>query len=264
MASENGWPIWYELMTPDVAKVAPFYRAIFGWDLPPQGMTTPNGTEYRMMLRGDGGNIGGVLTLSPNMQQMGMEPGWFTYFYVDDADKAAAKVTELGGQVHMGPMEMAAGKIAMVSDAFGAVFYLMKATPPADRPDAQSDVFTPGKAGCCAWNELGTSDGPGAVAFYNALFGWKSDDFMPMGPAGEYRFIELAGTQIGAISPALAEGSKPGWLPYFRAANINGAKTAALANGGKLIMDAHEVPGDDMIIIVSDPSGAQLGIAAAK
>ncbi len=150
------------------------------------------------------------------------------------------------------------------ADPFGASFYLIKPTPPAGQPEAQSDVFTPGVPGRNAWNELGTSDGPGAVSFYKDLFGWKSDDFMSMGPAGEYRFIELGGTQIGAISPALAEGSKPGWLPYFRANNIDAAKEAVRANGGEIVMDAHEVPGDDMIIIIRDPAGAQLGIAASK
>lgn len=265
MANANGWPVWYELMTPDPAGSAPFYQAVFGWTIPSEGMVMPNGSEYRMIVRGDGGNIGGALTLSQGMQDMGMAPAWFTYFYAPDIDAAAAKVTELGGAVHMGPMDMgSAGRIAMATDPFGAAFYLIKPTPPADQPDAQSDVFTPGVVGRSAWNELGTSDGPGAVDFYRELFGWKSDDFMSMGPAGEYRFVELDGTQIGAISPMLAEGSKPGWLPYFRAQNIDAAKAAALANGGKLIMDAHEVPGDDMIIIVSDPSGAQLGIAAAK
>ena len=265
MAGTNGWPVWYELMTPDPAGSIPFYRAALGWEIAAEGNMMPNGSEYRMIGRADGGNAGGVLTLTAGMAEMGMAPGWFTYFYAEDVDTTATKLAALRGAVHMEPMDMGgAGRIAMVSDPFGAVFYLIKPTPPAGQPDAQSDVFAPGITGRNAWNELGTSDGPGALAFYKELFGWKSDDFMSMGPAGEYRFVEIDGTQIGAISPMLAEGSKPGWLPYFRAQNIDAAKAAVLATGGKLIMDAHEVPGDDMIIIVSDPSGAQLGIAAAK
>lgn len=265
MGSANGWPVWYELMSPDPAGSIPFYRAVFGWEIAPQGATMPTGSEYRMIVRSDGGNIGGALTLTPGMREMGMAPAWFTYFHAGDIDAAAAKVKELGGAVHMGPMDMGgAGRIAMANDPYGAMFYLIKPTPPAGQPDAQSDVFTPGVAGRNAWNELGTTDGPGAVEFYKALFGWKSDDFMSMGPAGEYRFIEIDGTQVGAISPMLAEGSKPGWLPYFRAEDIHAAKDAVLANGGTIIMDLQEVPGDDIIVIVSDPAGAQLGIAARK
>jgi predicted enzyme related to lactoylglutathione lyase len=252
-------------MTPDPAGSITFYRAVLGWEIAPEGTTMPNGSEYRMIGRSDGGNAGGVLTLTDGMAQMGMTSGWFTYFYADDVDAAAAKVTGLGGTVHMGPMDMGgAGRIAMATDPFGDAFYLIKPTPPADQPEAQSDVFAPGVLGRNAWNELGTSDGPGAVAFYKELFGWKSDDFMSMGPAGEYRFVEVDGTQIGAISPMLAEGTSSGWLPYFRAENIDAAKEAVRANGGEIVMDAHEVPGDDMIIIIRDPAGAQLGIAASK
>lgn len=261
MAGTNGWPVWCELMTPDPAGVTQFYRAVLGWEIDPQGSAMPNGSEYRMIRRADGGNAGGLLTLSDDMQQMGMAPGWFAYFYADDVDALTVRLKELGGVVHMGPMDLGgAGRLAMVSDPFGAVFYLIRPTPPEGQPDAQSDVFTPGVAGRSAWNELGTSDGPGADAFYKALLGWSSDNSMPMGEHGEYRFVELGGTQIGAISPMLAPGTSAGWLPYFRAENITAAKEAAEANGGTILAGIHEVPGGDSIFIVRDPSGAQLGI----
>jgi predicted enzyme related to lactoylglutathione lyase len=40
----TGMPIWYELMTPDPAGVAAFYRAVGGWDIPAQGNAMPNGS----------------------------------------------------------------------------------------------------------------------------------------------------------------------------------------------------------------------------
>jgi len=261
MAGTNGWPVWYEMMTPDPAGVTPFYRAVLGWEIAAQGNAMTNGSEYRMIARADGGTAGGVLTLTPGMQQMGMAPAWFVYFYAADVDALAAKVAELGGTVHMGPMDMdGAGRVVMAADPFGAVFYLIKPTPPEGQPDAQSDVFMEGTVGHCAWNELGTSDGPGADAFYKGLFGWNSDDVMPMGKDGDYRFVALGGTQIGAISPMLAPGTSAGWLPYFRVADINAARDAALANGGTIPMDLHEVPGGDSIFIALDPAGAQVGI----
>jgi uncharacterized protein len=60
-----GQPIWYELMTPDPGAVSQFYRAALGWEIPAEGGATATGREYRMIGRGDGGNAGGVLTLSP-------------------------------------------------------------------------------------------------------------------------------------------------------------------------------------------------------
>ncbi len=63
----SGGPIWYELMTPDPAAAIPFYRAVGGWEIQPRAMMMPNGTEYRMIVRPDGGNLGGVLKLTERM-----------------------------------------------------------------------------------------------------------------------------------------------------------------------------------------------------
>src|SRR5688572_9798567 len=85
-----GRPIWYELMTPDPAAVAPFYRATLDWEIPPAGDGMPNGSEYRLIGRADGGTAGGVLTLTANMQAHDAKAGWTPYFHVDDVDAAAA------------------------------------------------------------------------------------------------------------------------------------------------------------------------------
>ncbi len=76
----------------------------------------------------------------------------------------------------------------MVADPQGAPFYVMKPNPPADNPDAESDVFSPDKAGRCGWNELQTSDTDAARRFYGDQFGWGSDEYMDMGEMGDYRF----------------------------------------------------------------------------
>ena len=51
----SGTPIWYELMTPDPAAVAPFYRAVLGWEIPAEGHDMPNGSQYREVARAGGG-----------------------------------------------------------------------------------------------------------------------------------------------------------------------------------------------------------------
>ena len=261
----QGQPIWYELMTPDPGGVAPFYRATLGWDIPAEGMPNPNGSEYRMIGRADGNHAGGVLTLSSTMTEGGAKPGWLPYFYVNDVDAAAAKVWELGGQVHMAPSTIdGVGRIAMVADGQGAPFYLMKPTPPAGQPDAKSDVFQPKSPGHCVWNELETTDEPAATAFYTALFGWNAERTMPMGDKGDYRFVEVDGEQIGAINPWMADYMTVGWLPYFGVADIEAAKAAAESSGGTVTHDIHEVPSGDFIFTATDPAGAPLGFAGPK
>jgi len=258
-----GRPIWYELMAPDPAAVAPFYQAILGWDIQP-GMAAASGGPYAMIGRADGGFAGGVLTLSPEMQQNGARPGWLPYFHVDGVGASAEKAKSLGGHLWMGPMDIGVGIVAMLGDPQGAAFYLMDPAPPPDQPDAQSDVFKSKAPGHCWWNELETTDEPGATAFYTGLLGWSAENTMPMGEHGNYRFIETGGEQIGAINPWMADYMTVGWLPYFGVADIDAAKAAAETNGGTVTHDVHQVPGGDFIFTATDPAGAPVGFVGPK
>lgn len=260
-----GLPIWYELMVPDPAAVTPFYRDILGWQIEPVGGTMPNGSQYRMIGRADGGHAGGVLTLTANMLENGAAPGWFTYFHVSDVEETAALAQAKGAQLWMPPQKMeGVGTIAMLADPFGASFYVMDPVPPEGAPDQQSDVFDSERSGHCRWNELSTADEPAAREFYSALFDWQSDDAMEMPDGGTYRFIAMDGTAIGAIS-SMASPSRPGgWLPYFGVSDIEAAGAAVESGGGTLVTGPHEVPGGDHILIIRDPAGAILGLVGPK
>jgi hypothetical protein len=54
----------------------------------------------------------------------GAPPFWLAYFGVKDLDAALAKVSELGGATHAGPIDIQVAKIAIVADPQGAVFAL--------------------------------------------------------------------------------------------------------------------------------------------
>lgn len=260
-----GMPIWYELMAPDPAAVAPFYRATLGWEIPAEGHDMPNGSQYREVRRADGGHAGGVLTLTPGMAEGGAKAGWMTYFHVEDVDAAVSKAQEMGASLHMAPMTMeGVGRMAMLADPQGAPFYVMDPVPPPDRPDAQSDVFEPRSPGHCWWNELETTDGPAATEFYKALLGWSADHAMSMGAQGDYRFLENGGTGIGAINPWKPEGMAVCWLPYFGVADVEAAKAAAESSGGRMTHDIHQVPGGDFIFTATDPAGAHVGFVGPK
>jgi len=261
----TGMPIWYELMTPDPEAVRDFYRAVGGWQIGQSGSPAASGpNDYRMIQRSDGGNLGGVLAMSQDMLDHGAKPGWLIYFHVTDVPAACATLERNGGKTWMGPRDIGAGTIAMVADPQGAPFYVMDPRPPAEQPDAKSDVFDEAKAGHCRWNELATSDAPGALEFYIDLLGWKSPDKMPMGPRGDYHFIRAEDRRIGAISPFLGEGEQPAWLVYLGVEDIDRAHAAAKANGGGNVGDPHEVPGGDWIFTANDPAGARLAFVGPK
>ena len=260
-----GKPIWYELMAPDPGAVAPFYRAVMGWEIPAAGHAMPNGAEYREIKRADGGFAGGVLTITPGMQAGGARPGWMTYFHVEDVDDAAARAEAMGASVHMPPTTMdGVGRMAMLADPHGAPFYVMDPTPPPDQPDAESDVFKAMTPGHAWWNELQTPDEPAATTFYTTLFGWSAENSMPIGDKGEYRFVEVDGAAIGAINPWMPDYMGVGWLPYFGVADIEAAKAAAESNSGTVTHDIHEVPGGDFIFTAKDPAGANVGFVGPK
>ena len=255
-----GRPIWYELMTTDARKVAPFYRGVLGWSIPDEATKMPNDSEYRMIGRSDGGNAGGVLTLTKDMRNAGARPGWLPYFHVDDVDAAAAKAMKLDAPTLMPPQNIpGAGRIAMLADPAGAPFYVMKPTPPPDKPNAESDVFDAKKAGHCRWNELATTDARGAKSFYEKLLGWTIEEKMSMGSAGDYLFVDCANERIGAITPTLKPAKQPCWLLYFGVDDIGRAHAAAKTNGGKVDDEPREIPGGDRIFVATDPAGALVG-----
>ncbi len=108
---------WNELASPDFDGSQAFYGGLFGWTLEPTDM----GGEmpYLVIENGERSN-GGVAPLQPP----GVPPHWLTYLATDDLDAALAKVGELGGTLHAGPIEISIARIAIVTDPQGAAFAL--------------------------------------------------------------------------------------------------------------------------------------------
>lgn len=262
----NGNPqgdfIWYELMATDADAAGRFYSAVVpGWTF---GEPVPGDVDYRGIGRSDGGNAGGVLQLDDSMRTHGARPVWLGYIHVGDVDESAASIERAGGKVLMPAFDVPnVGRIAMVTDPQGAAFYVMTPIPPVDKPEAKSDVFSPTEQQRVGWNELNTSDPEAARRFYGEQFGWTSDDFMPMGEMGEYRFWKQNGVQIGAVCGLMGQ-SQPKWRYYFRVPSIGRAKEAVERGGGTVINGPHEVPGGDHIIIGVDPQGAEFALVGGK
>lgn len=258
MADPAGSFIWYELMTDDVESAARFYEKVMGWKVSGGVTQSASGTDYRMIGRDDGGHAGGILQLSADMAAGGAQPTWLGYLYSPDVDAAAAAIKADGGAVHMGPVDIAVGRIALVSDPTGAPFYIMNPIPPADKKDATSDVYDRKAVQRVSWNELSTSDLDRAKAFYAKHFGFKCEREMDMGKRGPYCFIAHAGQEIGAMMRRPEAGSSS-WNFAFRTKGTIGAVRRAVEdNGGKIIVPPHEVPGGDYIVICDDPQGVRV------
>jgi len=80
MSDSHGSFIWYELLSADPLCAKQFYDAVVGWDIESQ----PSGDlDCRMIRRSDGGNAGGVMRLTDEMQHHGARPMWLGYVSVD-------------------------------------------------------------------------------------------------------------------------------------------------------------------------------------
>ncbi|WP_374405989.1 VOC family protein [Pelagerythrobacter sp.] len=263
MSEDRGAFIWYQLMTPDAAGAREFYRAVVGWAIDERGESLPGGGEYRMIRRADGGTQGGVLTLAGPMASN--PAGWLGYIHTPDVDAAAARIIDAGGAVHVPAADMpGVGRMAMVADPQGAVFYLMTPTPPPGDPDAKSDVFDYEKPQRVRWNELQTTDVEAAVALYGELFGWEQRDRMPMGEMGDYLFIHHREGMIGAIMPRMPDVPQSAWTFYFGADDIDRAAQAVTDGGGRLLGEINEIPGGEFAVHCADPAGATFGLVGPR
>ena len=263
MANSGGF-IWYELMTTDPDGAAAFYGPLTGWTIAAHSDPQAGGMDYRMIVRSDGGNAGGVLGLTQAMRGGGARPCWLGYIHVPDVDGAVAAITADGGKVMMPATDLRVGRIAMVTDPQGAPFYLMAPTPPAGQENAVSDVFSVDQPQHVRWNELSTTDDNAAVAFYGKHFGWSQEGDMDMGEMGKYRFIQHDGVGIGAIMPKMPEMPVSLWSYYIGVDDIDRAVAAIEAGGGKLLFGPMEIPGGEFALNGLDPQGAAFGLVGPR
>jgi predicted enzyme related to lactoylglutathione lyase len=254
MAAAPSHFIWYELCTSNPHKAAEFYGAVVGWTLQDSGQ---EGMDYKMWLA-DGEAVGGLLEITPDMALGGMEDGWLGYVDVADLDASVSDIVAAGGHSHMAQTVPDVGRMSMVSDPQGALFYVM--TP---ENTGTSTAFAARRHGHGGWNELHTTDAPAAATFYRDLLGWIPDVSHDMGEMGSYLTFNAGGEAIAGMfnSPGFP---KPRWLYYFNVGDIDDAKARVEAAGGKVNAGPMPVPTGQWMINASDPQGAVFGLLGSK
>jgi len=116
LVNAPGALVWNELASPDLDASSAFYGSLFGWETAP----FEGGAAPYLSIKNGGASNGGMRGLDSS----GMPPHWLVYFGVQDIDEGLAKVKELGGTVHAGPIHIQMAKIAIVQDPQGAMFAL--------------------------------------------------------------------------------------------------------------------------------------------
>ena len=144
IVNEHGALNFNNLNTRDVEAARGFYGAVFGWDT----FSLPGGQAWALPGYGDY-----LEQLTPGIRKMSADfgvPGfenvvaainpiagsdsstpahWGVTFGVDDADTAARKATELGGQVVVAPMDAPYSRLTVLRDPQGATFTASQFVP---------------------------------------------------------------------------------------------------------------------------------------
>lgn len=122
IVNEPGGIAWEDARLSDVEAGRAFYTAVFGWsygEIPGMDLA-----EYGTF--GSGGNpLGGLGGMMGAPE--GTPSHWMVYFGTADADAAVTTLERLGGRVLQPAMDTPYGRMAFVTDPFGAPFALHQA-----------------------------------------------------------------------------------------------------------------------------------------
>ena len=111
-------------MAVEAAPAFEFYREVFGWSRSDAHDMGPMGV-YQLFTVG-AGDIGGMMTKPASLPS----PHWNYYFQVDGAQAGADRITDAGGKVVHGPMQVPGGAwIVQGVDPQEATFALVSPTP---------------------------------------------------------------------------------------------------------------------------------------
>jgi hypothetical protein len=113
---------WNELGTRDTAAAKAFYGAVFGWGVEDHDMGEMGTySEWQQ----DGNSIGGMMDVSGRLPDE-IPAHWLVYFAVENTDATLETAKSSGGSVSFGPIDIPAGRFAIVIDPHGAAFAVIQ------------------------------------------------------------------------------------------------------------------------------------------
>jgi predicted enzyme related to lactoylglutathione lyase len=238
---EPGTPSWVDLTTPDLEGALAFYGSLFGWEFEDAGEEA--GHYHQVLKRGK--RIAGVGPNQPGSPPMAF---WTTYFSGTDVDAHAAAITEAGGQVMFGPLEvMDQGRMLVGQDPTGAMFGIWE-------PAAHYGAQIVNENGTLTWNELIGNDLDAATRFYGAVFGHAFQELPDAPPEVAYRTIQVGDRAVGGIS-GMGGDARPAWRTYFQLDDVDAGFDRVRELGGELLGEPSDSP-YGRYAAVRDPQGA--------
>ena len=249
--------VHFEIAGPDGPALQQYYRDLFGWRIEQQGEEMG---YYGVVWANEGGIGGGIF---PTPEDMPARNFVTVYVQVDDLQAALDKISEMGGNATMPPMEIApeVGSVAMFTDPAGNSIGLY-ALP----TEWNGEMPPKGDAPPVVHFEVGGSDGAALESFYTDMFGWKVNP-VTMPDGGIYRLVQAEGDGYGIGGGIFQhmEGMPPN-APGVAVAvdDLQAYLDKAVELGGTALMQPSEIPGGfGSLAIFNDIAGNRISLFGA-
>ena len=110
--------------------------------------------------------------------------------------------------------------------------------------------------------ELMSTDVGKAKSFYGKLFNWQLED-ISMGDS-TYTMIKVGEGTGGGLLKHPMSGATSTWVAYVLVDDLKAATSKAKSLGATVTKDLTEVPGFGSFSLITDPTGAMLGLWEPK
>ncbi len=111
-------------------------------------------------------------------------------------------------------------------------------------------------AGIPGWIDLASPDLAATRRFYAELFGWQPQ----ASPSGEYTTFTKDGQAVAGAGSLMSADQPVAWTTYVIVADADETATKAQGAGGQLVAPPVDIRDLGRMAIISDPTGAVLGV----
>ena len=216
----------------------------------------PDGPVYSNMKKGDY-FVGAIYPHPDEIMALGMSAIWSLTFSVDDIEASRARVSELGGTVNLGSIDIfELGRMSSVADSNGAPISLWEAVQ-----HIGADVMF--EHGAFTWGQLITRNRSGSTSFHAQLLGMEIDS----GPVPDIWYndvlISYDEPMVGMMDmPAeVAAQSTPNHRAvYFYVDDVDATVRLAVENRANVIIEPNQLAHIGRIAVALDPQGAMFDL----
>ncbi|MCT2546934.1 MULTISPECIES: VOC family protein [Streptomyces] len=246
-----GAPCWVSLMARDLRAAQSFYAGVMGWTFRPSTL----GSNFSVALA-QGEAVAGI-----GCCQGGGHPAvWTPYFAVRNADETAARISERGATLAVGPLSLVEGRAGIAADRDGAVFGFW---------EGPASTWLVGRGRAAVRLDLQTRDAFDAAIFYAEVFDWaRPPGGCTVDYAQDHIIIQAQGRTVATLYGGSDENGpdprvRPRWNVHFQVRDGEQAAAAAVTAGGESSSLPTPAGTPDNAFLIRDPDGALFTLSGA-